>query len=236
MLASTVATETSGTDAPAVGATVASDATYARILKAAKAVGATHGLSMRMDDVAAAADLNRRTLFRYFGARIPLIKAAFDSALEEYARRVPVPAADEEPEDWLHRALTEMYVMNARIGRLWWDLATLHSDPSDDETDHIYDPQACAAIVETFAQNAWRTYGGKGTVPANLVVACAMYTSVFVTHTLQNDYGLSPQDSAARNTKTLDVLFRAAVGQQDSPQLERTFGGPITGVGDNRTS
>ncbi|MGE2712614.1 TetR/AcrR family transcriptional regulator [Mycolicibacterium litorale] len=207
---------------------VPNDATYARILKAAKVVGATQGLSMRMEDVAAEADLNRRTLFRYFGAREPLIKAAFESALAEYARRIPVPTADDEPHEWLTRALIEVNVMNARIGRLWWDLATRHSEGSHEEADDIYDPQACAAIVETFAQNAWTKFGGNGTVPANLVVACAMYTSVFVTHTLQNDYGLSPTEAATRNAHTLSLLFRGGVAAQRDSDFTQTFGDPIT--------
>lgn len=240
MLASTVALTralvTTGTDALGGGMTVPNDDTYAKILKAAKVVGATHGLSMRMDDVAAEANLNRRTLFRYFGARIPLIKAAFDSALAEYARRVPEPRADESPGAWLTRALTEMHVMNARIGRLWWDLATRHSNESTDETDRIYDPAACAQIVETFAQNAWSKYGGRGRVPANLVVACAMYTSVFITHTLQKDYGLTPQESAGRNAQTLDLLFKSGVEQQNTPRFAQTFGEPIDRLGGDRAS
>ena len=166
---------------------------------------------MTMDDIAAEAGISKRTIFRHFDGRYELIKCAFDSALEEYAERIPEIGESEPAQEWLARSLRVLHAMNLRVGRLWWDLATQIDPDRSDPVSRIYAPKRCMAIVESYAASAWTAYGGHGAPTAEVVDAFAAFTSVFYTHTMLHDYGRMPQTTAESNAGCLDQIIRSAV-------------------------
>src|SRR5581483_1065280 len=94
-----------------------------RILRAARLVMAERGLATRVDDVAVAAGVGRRTVFRYFESRDALLAAALTDSMRSYGDHIPRPEPERPLEDWLDDALVAIHRMNARHGRVYWELA-----------------------------------------------------------------------------------------------------------------
>ena len=68
-----------------------------------------------IDDIAAAADVSRRTYFRYFPTKESVVFSRLDERLALFRRSLEVRAADETPFSVLRRALlgmAELYVAN----------------------------------------------------------------------------------------------------------------------------
>ncbi len=94
-----------------------------RILRAARVVLAERGLSVRVEDVADAAGISRRTVFRHFESRDVLLAAALRDSMRSYGDRIPRYEAGRPWGDWLHEAFVAAHEMNARHGRVYFELA-----------------------------------------------------------------------------------------------------------------
>ncbi len=64
-------------------------ATVTRILRSARLFLAEHGLDVTVEEIAEAAGVSRRTLFRYFPTRDQLVAAAIGAGLERYGQLLP---------------------------------------------------------------------------------------------------------------------------------------------------
>src|SRR3546814_3459087 len=74
-----------------------------RIVRGARIQLAERGLAVRVEDVAAAAGVSRRTVFRYFEPRESLLPAALQDPLRSSGNHVPRPDPAVSPEQWRGR-------------------------------------------------------------------------------------------------------------------------------------
>src|SRR5512135_88640 len=108
-----------------------------RILRAAGAALAARGLAATVDDVAEAAGVSRRTVFRHFATRDALFVTAIRAGVRRYAEQIPAPPEaclndDDDLRGWLAELLVVTHRLNARNGRVFWDLVGVREDLSPD--------------------------------------------------------------------------------------------------------
>src|SRR3954452_12585626 len=73
-----------------------------RVLRSTRPLLAERGLSVSMDEIAAAAGVSRRSLFRHFDSRDELVAAALDSVIDVYEHGLGDALSGERPlDDWL---------------------------------------------------------------------------------------------------------------------------------------
>lgn len=208
-----------------------------RILRAARHLISRHGLSVSMEDIAEAARMGRRTMFRYFSSHEELIAAALSSALDWYDQQIAeVTRADQPLETWLTQLVTRLHNIHRAAGRGLWQLAAA------DDADL---PPRLAAVnkrrrnerrltTQAIAASAWKRAGGRGSCPPIVTDACALTVSSFATHSMLDDYGRDPA-SVARCTAALlaallrtEVADRASAGRSSAPTRTGQQGTPRT--------
>src|ERR1700750_2985345 len=104
----------------------------ARILRAAGIALAARGLTATVDDVAEAAGVSRRTIFRHFATRDTLFVAVIRAGVRRYAEQLPArPEASLDdpahPRPGLAELLAVTHRLNARNGRVFWDLTAVRT-------------------------------------------------------------------------------------------------------------
>jgi len=189
------------------------DVARARILRAAQAVLADRGLSATVDDVAEVAAVNRRTVFRHFATRDGLFAAAIQAGVRNYGDQAPpVPAAGDLRE-WLAELLRVVHRLNARNGRIYWELAAL--TPTDLPGEIGVAAAERRASRRRFASSVtnrvWKARGGRGRPPAWLTDAVAVHLSGFTTQSLTGDFGRTPDEVARVSAEVLEAAFAAAL-------------------------
>lgn len=192
----------------------ASDGNRDRILRAARSVLADHGLSTTVEQVADAAGVSRRTVFRHFETRDRLLAAAVRDGIRSYGEHlVPAPAG-EDLEAWLIGALVTVHRLNARHGRIYWELSGL-GPALEGEMAAVAQERRRGRrrLVRSFTEVLWRAAGGSGTPPAWLADACAVQLSAFATRALTEDFARSPDAVGRVCAKTLAAAARAAVAE-----------------------
>lgn len=191
------------------------DVARTRILRAAHTVLAERGLDTTMDDVARASGISRRTIFRYFETRDRLIAAVICEWLRAYGQQLPRPAPGDDVETYLAELLLTTHRLNADNGRIYWELAALGPDLSDDlasaATERL---KARTRFVHSASTTAWRMAGGKGRPPAWLVDGFAVHLSAFTTQALAGDFGRSPDQVADVAVRLLSAALREALAEQ----------------------
>lgn len=182
-----------------------------RILRAARRVLAERGLDARVEDVASAAGVSRRTVFRYFPTREVLVAAAVDASLHSYAEHVPRPPKDGHVDQWLRDVLVAAHRLNVRNGRIYWDLA-LQPD-LDGALGEISTQRRAArrAFVDDVTRTAWKLAGGRRHPPAWLADAFAVHLSAFTTQSLSGDFDRSPEEVAEVGARVLSAALRTAL-------------------------
>lgn len=197
------------------GGAVAADAhrglVRARILRGARAELAARGLTVRVEDVAAAAGVSRRTVFRYFPTREALLAAALEESMRSYGKHVPRPLAGQSLEQWLSAAVVAVHRMNAQHGRVYFELAS--GAAFDGELAEIAQVRRVARrqLVERFTVTAWDLAGGSGAPPLWVHDTAAVLLSAFATEALGPDFGRTADEIGASLTPALVHALRAAV-------------------------
>ncbi len=185
----------------------------ARILRAAGSVLADRGLAATVDDVAEAAGVNRRTIFRHFATRDALFVTVIRAGIRRYAELIPVPPEDDDLTSWLAEALAVMHRLNARNGRVFWDLVGLQA--TDLSPDLAMVAGECRESRNRFAASVtellWRARRGAGAPPGWLIDAVAVQLSGFTTQSLAGDLGRSPDEVARVAARVIDAAFGAAL-------------------------
>jgi AcrR family transcriptional regulator len=190
------------------------DAAQSRILQAAGRVLAERGLAATVDDVAEAANVSRRTVFRHFATRDALLAAAIREGVRRYGPRLPAPP--EEGDDlraWLLDLLVVVHQLNAENGRIYWELAAL--DSGDLPAELAAAAAERRASRREFAAGVtarmWRARGGRGRPPAWLADAVAVHLSGFTTQSLTGDFGRTPHQVAQVCARVLEAALTAAL-------------------------
>ena len=184
----------------------------ARILRAAGLVLAARGLAATIDDVAEAAGVSRRTIFRHFATRDTLFVAVIRAGICRYAEQIPAPP-DDDLRDWLAEILTVTHRLNARNGRVFWDLVGVQAADLSAELAAVADE--CKNLRNQYAANVtdllWRARGGAGQPQQWLTDAVAVHLSGFTTQSLAGDLGRTPDQVARVSVKVIDAALSAAL-------------------------
>jgi AcrR family transcriptional regulator len=189
------------------------DAARARILRATRAVLAERGLAATVDDVAEAAGVNRRTVFRHFTTRDALFAAAVADGVRRYAQQIPPAPEGGDLRGWLLDLLLVTHRLNARNGRAYWELAVL---PPEDLAGELAAAAAeRRASRKQFAQRVttrmWQARGGPGEPPEWLVDAVSVHLSSFCTQSLAGDFGRTPDEVAQVSARVIEATLAAAL-------------------------
>jgi AcrR family transcriptional regulator len=186
----------------------------ARILEGALAVFAEKGLDGTVDDVAEAAGVSRRTVFRHFASHGELFTAVVAQAFEVYGDELSrLAALDANCEPWLMSTAARVHELNATLlGRGFWDIHVQRSDRA---------PELAAAISERLgrrmglmgqlAQAAWQARGGRGAPPPAVVDAFAVMLSAFTTSATQSFH---TEDAGKLSAHILSLVLAEAVREQ----------------------
>jgi len=165
-----------------------------------------------MDDIAQAAGVGRRSLFRYFDSRDALIAEALASAIDAFGERLRADLAADGPlEVWLETVTTHVNRAHIDAGRGLWQLAAA----ADDEL-----PPELAAVnrrrraqrrrwTQQTAEQAWHLAGGGGAVPDRIVDAFGLTLSTFATHSIINDLRRDLDRHNANSAALLVDVIRA---------------------------
>src|SRR5438270_2054107 len=100
------------------------------VLAAARTLVGSNGLDVTMDQIADAAGVSRRTLFRHFESRERLIAAAFATGIKRYGEQLPT-YDDGDWRVWLRATCDAAHRMNASYGKGYWELTSRADLPSE---------------------------------------------------------------------------------------------------------
>jgi AcrR family transcriptional regulator len=187
----------------------------ARILRAAGAALAARGLAATVDDVAEAAGISRRTVFRHFATRDALFVAVIRAGVRRYAEQIPAPPDGDDLGGWLVELLEVTHRLNARNGRVFWDLVGVQA--ADLSPDLAMAAAECRdsrnRFATTVAELMWRARGGHGLPPRWLVDAVAVQLSGFTTQSLAGDLGRAPDEVAHVSAQVIEAALASALAQ-----------------------
>lgn len=188
------------------------------VLDAVQPLLADEGVDVTMDQLAEAADIGRRTLFRYFPSREELIAAAvrrsydqllaevFDTEAELGPDGVPLG-----PEDTIRSVLARTHEVAERMGRAHWQVAAdpeSHGELGDAVAAR---QQARARYVQRFTEVLWRRAEQTGAPPRWLVDTFGLVESLFAFQALQRDLGRSGEEIVETTTTIMIAALHEAV-------------------------
>lgn len=189
------------------------EAARSRIVRAACAVLARRGLSATVDDVAELAGVSRRTVFRHFVSRESLFAVAIREGTDRYGQQLPKAPEGGDLRQWLVDMLTVTHQLNARNGRVFWELTGI--EPGE------MSPEIANAAVETrqrrndfatkVARLVWQARGGPDDPPTWVVDTVAVHLSGFTTQCLASDLARSPDEVARVSAEVIDAAMTAAL-------------------------
>ncbi len=207
---------------PASAATLADeqrDVARARIVRAARRALAERGLATTVDDVAAAAGVSRRTVFRHFTTRENLFAVAIREGLQAYADQLTPAPADGQGGvgQWLEDTLRTAHRINARNGRIYWELSALETElPGELAAVALERRQRRKAFAASVSRTLWKGRGGTGRPPTWLIDAVAVHLSGFTTQSLAGDFGRTPDQVAEVSAKVLEASVAVAIAERSS--------------------
>ncbi len=169
-----------------------------RILRATRRLLVTHGLEVSMDDIAAEAQVGRRTLFRYFDTRDELIAAALSLSLSSFNKQVEeIRHSDEIFTLWIRNMVSVLYTSQLHAGRALWQLAATDDNNLSDPIAKVNKKrrQSRRSLTQMMANEAWTRAGGKGSAPRSIELVVSLGVSSFAVHSLHTDYTASSVES-----------------------------------------
>jgi len=164
------------------------------ILAAARRLVLTNGLDATMDQLAEAAGVSRRTLFRLFATREKLLAAAFEAGITNYRQQLPAYRGDVQR--WLRTTCDEAHRMNAVIGPGFFELASRTDLPPDLAAAERRRLQEFRGAMADITGTLWRTAGGEGKAPRALEITVSAHLSPHFTAALVTDTGQRWQTAA----------------------------------------
>src|SRR4051812_24033851 len=99
-----------------------------RVLRATRRLLAERGLNVSMDDIAVAANVGRRSLFRHFDSRDALVAEALRGALDWYDEQVAPLGDAESVGSWLELLIRRIHEVHIAAGRGLWQMAAASDD------------------------------------------------------------------------------------------------------------
>ena len=180
----------------------------ARIVQGAATALAAGGFDTTVEDIAAAAGVGRRTVFRHFATHDEVLAAAVAEMIDNYERLMPgppVPGADLET--WLRETAVTFHDLNARLmGRAFWDLNVERPGISPVDRD-----RRRVGYATQIARYAWHAAGGAGRPPSWVVDAFALQVSGFATNCLT---GYSAEKAGRVSARILSAVLATALAEE----------------------
>ena len=161
-----------------------------------------------------AAGVSRRTIFRHFATRDALFVEVIRAGVRRYAEQLPEPPDGGDLHAWLAELLAVTHRLNARNGRVFWDLVGVRAE--DLSPDLAAAAAECRDTRNRFASTVtkflWHARGGAGSPPPWLTDAVAVQLSGFTTQSLAGDLGRTPDQVAAVSAQVIEAALAAARG------------------------
>lgn len=186
----------------------------ARIIDGAMAILAESGLEGTVDEVARAAGVSRRTVFRHFASHGELFAAAINELWHVIDDRIPdPPSPGADVEVWLLATAEAMHeLLRQFVGRAFWDI---HVDRPG------YSPEVAEALAVMTAERrrhavnlaggTWTALGGRGPVAPWVVDAFILQLSGFATNAMA-DY--DAKEAALVSARILSAVLVSTLQEQ----------------------
>jgi AcrR family transcriptional regulator len=182
-----------------------------RIIQGALIAMAASGLDVTIDEVADAAGVSRRTVFRHFANHGELIAAAISQGLSVLGSHMPsVPSPGSDVEAWLTDSVVALHqVTRQLLGRAFWDI---HIDRPGTPSEVVAAIGDIAIQRKRFAHElascAWKALGGQGNVPRWVIDSSSLQVSGFATFALPQ---YSAQETGRLSARILWLVLAEAL-------------------------
>lgn len=182
-----------------------------RIVQGALVALASFGTGATVEEVAEAAGVSRRTVFRHFPSHGELIAASIYhglSALDNHVPQPPSPGTDVE--QWLIDTVVVLHTaVRELLGRAFWDI---HIDRPGTPSEVLAAIEAIAVERKRFAtelsSRTWTALGGAGTVPSWVVDTFSVQVSGFATNALPQ---YSAEETGRLSARILWIVLAEAL-------------------------
>lgn len=176
-----------------------------RLLRATRRLLAERGLDVSMDEIADAAGVNRRTLFRHVESRDALVADAMSDAMDWFDAHLdltPVPGL--ALDDWITGMALRMIDIHRRAGRGLWQLAASRDEDLSPALAAVNARRRRLRRADSLAmaRAIWRHAGGDEDCPTAVLDAVALAISSFSVRSMLDDFGRRPA-ALARSIGTL---------------------------------
>jgi len=207
-----------------------------RIVQGALASLAVSGLDATVDEVAEAAGVSRRTVFRHFATHGELFAAAIAEGIQVLEARMPgPPPPGDDIEKWLiDTAVTMHELYRELVGRAFWDIHIERPGTPPEVVSALSDvPSFRRRYVTRLAAAAWEPLGGKGLPPEWVVDAFVLQLSGFASNAMAT---YSSQKAGEVSARILWVVLQGALAESHEASVKRTSSSRSHGGGAPRGS
>ncbi len=198
-------------------------------------VVALRGFDATVEEIAQLSGVSPRTIFRHYVSHDRLIAATVKDMFEACGR-FPIeglprlvddfdgwleglPTSIDDLDRWVERLAVTIHTRTARIfGRAFWDIHASNgkATPAMSEVAELRRKYRLQG-VGYLADLVWRSAGGTGEVPEEVVLAFALNLSAFTTQALMIDFDRNPAEVGVLTADILKAFVRRAVDAQSSP-------------------
>jgi AcrR family transcriptional regulator len=196
-----------------------------KLLRATVRLIADRGLDVTMDEIAEAAGINRRTLFRQVESRDVLVADALSSSMDWYETQIERAVPAEQPlEEWIAALALQMMEIHRAAGLGYWQLAATPDNDLPPELAAVNarrrrDRRLNSPVT---ARAIWKRAGGTGRCPQVVIDAVAMTLSTFATRSMVVDFGRETKDLAG----SIGTILATVVECQVDAQSQRSTSAP----------
>ncbi len=203
--------------------------TRTRIGEAAMEVVARRGFDATVEEIAQVSGVSPRTIFRHYLSHDRLIAATVKDMFEACGR-LPIeglprlvddldgwigalPQDVDDLDGWLQSVCVTIHTRSARIfGRAFWDIHAPTAKASEALTEIAsLRRQYRLQGVGYLAALAWKTAGGTGEPPREVVLAFALNLSAFTTQALMIDFDKTPAEVGVLTAEILRAFMHRAI-------------------------
>lgn len=177
------------------------------IIAAAQRAMYEHGLDITVEEIAAHAEVGRRTVFRHFATREKLIRDALAAGYADFFDSLPQYDGSDW-ENWLAELTRRVHRQAAAAGRIIWHLRTRRLPPLL-AAAHDENLRALHELFTTITGTLWSAAGGTGAPPDQLRRTVAAHLSPLFTQAVLLDAEGDPDFAAdIATTAVTATLYR----------------------------